>query len=65
MDTMILRIIVGALAAALLGCLAGVIYLAARSLPLPDVLVATTGLLAGGLLTALIPSRPSGGPSGG
>lgn len=46
-DRLVLVIIV--LAAVALVCLCGVIYLAAHSLSIPDVLVATTGAAVGSL----------------
>jgi hypothetical protein len=56
-DTSILKLALGILGGALLLCLVGIIWLAsanpARSIP--DVLVATTGLVSGGLVGILVP----------
>lgn len=58
----ILRIALLFLGAALLICLCGVIWLAsanpARSIP--DVLVGTTGIVVGGLIGILVPSKSAG-----
>jgi hypothetical protein len=60
-DNGILKLALGILGGALLLCLAGIIWLAsanpARSIP--DVLVATTGLVSGGLVGILVPGAPS------
>lgn len=58
-NTSVLKIALLFLGIAMLICLAGVIFLAssnpARSIP--DVLVGTTGLVAGGLIGILVPSK--------
>lgn len=56
-----LNIVLAILGLALLMSLGGIIWLAA-ALParsIPDVLVGTTGLIVGGVLGLLAPSRPS------
>lgn len=58
----ILKLALLFLGAAMLLCLGGIIWLAsanpARSIP--DVLVGTTGLVAGGLIGILVPSKTPG-----
>lgn len=58
-DTSILRTALYILGAALLLCLGGIIWLSsanpARSIP--DVLVATTGLVSGGIIGVLVPTK--------
>jgi ABC-type enterobactin transport system permease subunit len=58
-ETSILRTALYILGAALLLCLGGIIWLSsanpARSIP--DVLVATTGLVSGGLVGILVPTK--------
>ena len=58
-DVSILRSALYILGAALLVCLGGIIWLAsanpARSIP--DVLVATTGLVSGGIVGILVPTK--------
>ncbi|MEO5664883.1 MAG: hypothetical protein ABIR39_16560 [Nocardioides sp.] len=61
-NTSILKIALLFLGSALLICLGGVIWLAsanpARSIP--DVLVGTTGIVVGGLIGILVPSKTPG-----
>lgn len=58
----ILKIALLFLGTALLICLGGVIWLAAANpaRPIPDVLVGTTGLVVGGLIGILVPSKNPG-----
>ena len=56
-----LNIVLVTLAAALLLCLGGIIFLAAQepARSIPDILVGTTTLIVGGILGLLAPSRPT------
>jgi hypothetical protein len=58
-DTSILRTALYFLGGALLLCLAGIIWLASANpaRAIPDVLVATTGLVSGGLVGILVPTK--------
>lgn len=58
----ILRLALLFLGTALLMCLGGVIWLAAANpaRAIPDVLVGTTGLVVGGLIGILVPSKNTG-----
>lgn len=58
----ILRIALLFLGVALIMCLGGVIWLAsaAPARAIPDVLVGTTGLVVGGLIGILVPSKNPG-----
>jgi hypothetical protein len=58
-DASILRTALYFLGGALLLCLAGIIWLASANpaRAIPDVLVATTGLVSGGLVGILVPSK--------
>lgn len=58
----ILAIVLAILGAALLLCLGGIIYLAAAmpARPIPDVLIGTTTLIAGGVLGILVPRNGAG-----
>ena len=61
-NTSVLKMALLFLGVAMLLCLGGIIWLAsanpARSIP--DVLVGTTGLVAGGLIGILVPSKNPG-----
>lgn len=61
-NTTVLKIALLFLGAAMLMCLAGVIWLASANpaRAIPDVLVGTTGLVAGGLIGILVPSKTPG-----
>lgn len=54
-------VVILALAGITLLCLGGVIYLAAHSVTVPDVLVATTGV-AVGALGSILTARSNAGP---
>lgn len=58
MTDRILTIALAILGGAFLLCLAGIIYLAGNDKPVPDVLVGTTGTIAGGIVGILV--RPVG-----
>lgn len=57
MNTPVLKIALVILGIALLMCLGGIIWLASAnpSRAIPDVLVTTTGIIAGGLIGILVP----------
>lgn len=59
MPDSILKTAVAILGGALLVCLGGIIYLAGANpaRAIPDVLVATTGLVSGGLVGILVPTK--------
>lgn len=59
MDTRTLHLALAILGTALLVCLVGIIVLAMQKPPagIPDVLVATTGLIAGGIVGILVPAK--------
>lgn len=61
-NTSIIKIALIILGAALLICLGGVIWLASANpaRAIPDVLVGTTGIVVGGLIGILVPSKGSG-----
>lgn len=61
-NTSVLKIALLFLGSALLICLGGVIWLAAAlpARPIPDVLVGTTGIVVGGLIGILVPSKTPG-----
>lgn len=63
MNTGVLKLALCILGAAFLLCLAGVIWLASANpaRPIPDVLVGTTGIIAGGIVGILVPSKSSPG----
>lgn len=58
----VLKIALLFLGAAMLICLGGIIFLASANpaRAIPDVLVGTTGLVAGGLIGILVPSKNPG-----
>lgn len=58
----ILKLALLFLGAAMLMCLGGIIWLASANpaRAIPDVLVGTTGLVAGGLIGILVPSKNPG-----
>lgn len=60
-DTSLLRVALYILGAALMLCLGGIIWLAAAepARSIPDVLVGTTGLICGGIVGILVPSKRS------
>lgn len=62
MTQRVLIFVAGALFVLAVVCLAGVIYLAAHQLGIPDVLVATTGAAVGSLGTLLAGQRLASGP---
>jgi hypothetical protein len=61
-DSFVLLIGLLILGIALLICLGGVIFLAAQQPPaaIPDVLIATTGIIVGAIAGLLVPGRSSG-----
>lgn len=61
-NTSILKLALLFLGVALLMCLGGVIWLASANpaRPIPDVLVGTTGIVVGGLIGILVPSKGAG-----
>lgn len=61
-NTSILKLALLFLGAAMLMCLGGIIWLASANpaRAIPDVLVGTTGLVAGGLIGILVPSKNPG-----
>lgn len=60
MSESILKTALTILGGALLLCIGGIIWLASAepARAIPDVLIATTGLVSGGLVGVLVPSRP-------
>lgn len=56
----VLTVTLAILGFALIQCLAGIIYLAAAvpARPIPDVLIGTVSLIAGGILGVLVPRTP-------
>lgn len=61
-NTTVLKLALLFLGTAMLMCLGGVIWLASANpaRAIPDVLVGTTGLVAGGLIGILVPSKTPG-----